>query len=410
MKSPALHQLFFSAGLFFLYLCCFFLPISSSIMTISSTGLALCWLLSGEYKKLPAIVRANRITWPPLLLFTMLLIGLFYSTASWQESLMIFKKYRELFFFVIVFSFLQSTRKRSAATPPFVNTRYALIAGMTTLMLISYAMYFGWVPIEKVGYSTIHHITHSFFMAMLSFWIIQEFVNRPKNRGTLLDLLFLLIFILATINIFFISPGRSGMMVYILLLVLAIVQQLKPKQTALSLLLVCGLLAGLYYSSENVAIRVNDAARDIQTYRPGASRSSLGMRFDWWQNSLNLIEKAPLTGYGTGSFATEQKRLTKGTATKTSDNPHNEYLMLGVQLGVPGIVAFIALLISLFLFSFSLPRGSRNILQGTILAFAWGCLANSWLLDSHPSHFFLIATAILVSDKEVKTDDPGGSI
>ncbi len=410
MKSSSLPQFFFSVGLFFLYLCCFFMPISSSIMTISSVGMVLCWLLSGEYKKLPQIIRTNRITWLPLLLFTMLLAGVFYSSADWQESLLIFKKYRELFYFAIVISFLQTASKKSASTLFFVNARYTLMAGMTTLMLISYAMYFGWIPVEKVGYSTIHHITHSFFMAMLSLWVMQEFINGRDNRRGLFNFLLPLIFILATINIFFISYGRSGMVIYILLLVLSAVQQLKPRQTAISLLLVCGLLTGIYYSSENVAERVNAAVYDIQNYRPGAARSSLGMRLDWWQNSLTLINKAPFTGYGTGSFATEQRKLTKGTATQTSDNPHNEYLMLGVQLGLPGIIAFLALLTSLFLFSFSLPRGSRNILQGTVLAFAWGCLANSWLLDSHPSHFFLIATAVLVNEKERKIDDSSGII
>ncbi len=402
MKSSSLYQSFFSAGLFFLYLCCFFLPISSSAMTISSAGMVLCWLLSGEYKKLPQLIKTNRILWPPLLLFAMLFIGVFYSSAGWQESLMILKKYRELFYFVIVFSFLQTARNNSTGFLSVINARYVLLAGMTTLMLISYAMYFGWVPIEKAGFSTIHHITHSFFMAMLSFWIMQEFADGIEQKRGPLNFLLLPIFILATVNIFFISLGRSGMVIYIILLILSAIQRLKPRQTVISLLLVCGLLAGIYYNSENAATRINAAVRDIQTYNPGASRSSLGMRFDWWQNSVTLIKKAPLTGYGTGSFATEQKKLTKGTATQISDNPHNEYLMLGVQLGIPGIIAFFALLTSLFSFSFSLPAGSRNMLQGTVLAFAWGCLANSWLLDSHPSHFFLIVTAVLVSEKRQK--------
>ncbi len=402
MKSSSLYQFFFSAGLFFLYLCCFFLPVSSSAMTISSAGMVLCWLLCREYKKLPQLIRTNRILWPPLLLFAMLFIGLFYSSAGWQESLVIFKKYRELFYFIIVFSFLQTARNNSTGFLSALNARYVLLAGMTTLMLISYAMYFGWIPEEKAGSSTIHHITHSFFMAMLSFWIVQEFANGIEQKRGAPNFLLLPIFILATINIFFISLGRSGMVVYIILLVLSAVQRLKPRQTVISLLLVCGLLAGIYHNSENAATRIDAAIRDIQTYNPGASRSSLGMRFDWWQNSVTLIKKAPLTGYGTGSFATEQKTLTRGTATQISDNPHNEYLMLGVQLGIPGIVAFFILLTSLFSFSFSLPEGSRNMLQGTVLAFAWGCLANSWLLDSHPSHFFLIAAAVLVSEKRQK--------
>ncbi len=198
MKSSSLYQFFFSAGLFFLYLCCFFLPVSSSAMTISSAGMVLCWLLCREYKKLPQLIRTNRILWPPLLLFAMLFIGLFYSSAGWQESLVIFKKYRELFYFIIVFSFLQTARNNSTGFLSALNARYVLLAG----------------------------------------------------------------FILATINIFFISLGRSGMVVYIILLVLSAVQRLKPRQTVISLLLVCGLLAGIYHNSENAATRIDAAIRD----------------------------------------------------------------------------------------------------------------------------------------------------
>ncbi len=329
---------------------------------------------------------------------------------------MIFKKYRELFYFIIVFSFLQTAKKKEGVSY-LLNARYALLAGMTTLMLISYGMYFGLVPMKGVdyavlqqipriffrysqfivNYSTVHHIVHSFFMAMLSFWALQEIPAKEQRKSKVLTILFSLLFILATINVFFVSSGRSGMVIYTLLAAVFIVQRCKLRQTVFALLLICGLLTVSYFSSENMALRVDTAIEDIRNYRSGTSRSSLGMRLDWWQDSLILIRNAPLAGYGTGSFATEQKKLVAGTTTKPSDNPHNEYLMLGVQLGIPGIVIFIAMLGALFFYSFSLFKKERHLLQGTVLAFAWGCLANSWLLDSHPSHFFLIAAAILTS-------------
>ncbi len=335
---------------------------------------------------------------------------------------MILKKYRELLYFPIVLSLLYTASRHNIAPLPLLYARYALLAGMTMLMCISYGMYWGWIPMKGVdyatiqqipqeffaystfivNYSTIHHITHSFFMAILSFWALQESIARQYKKEKFRKILFLVLFFLATINVFFISAGRSGMAVYALLILLCAVQRLKLWQSALCLLLVCSLFTGIYYSSVNTAQRIDAAVRDIRHYHQGISRSSLGMRFDWWQNSLTLIRKAPLTGHGTGSFTTEQKKLIEGTAIKPSDNPHNEYLILGVQLGIPGIAAFLLLLTSLFRFSFSLPRERRYILQGITLAFAWGCLANSWLLDSHPSHFFIIATAILTSEKSQK--------
>lgn len=404
MKNAAIRQTFFSGGLFFLSLSCFFLPLSSSLMSIGCAGLILSWLLSGEIGNLPKVVRENRATWPPLLLFIMLFIGIFYSAAGWQESLMIFKKYRELIYFPIVLSFLLTERERRGSHDAAHRAKYALLAGMTTLMLLSYAMYFGWIATEKFGHSTIHHITHSLFMAILAFWALQKTLFSAREQGHWQRAGFFLLFLLAAANLLFIAFGRSGMVIFALLLVLTLVQRLRPAQTLLALLFLCGVLTGLYYSSDNLSKRIDASVQDVKNYQPGASRSSLGMRFDWWHNSLTLIKQAPLTGHGTGSFAAEQNKLvsTSGKATKLSDNPHNEYLLLGVQLGLPGVLVFLALLIRFFLDASSLPQENRILLQGVVLAFAWGSLANSWLLDSHPSHFLLITAAVLISEKETK--------
>ena len=90
------------------------------------------------------------------------------------------------------------------------------------------------------------------------------------------------------------------------------------------------------------------------------------MRFDWWQNSVDLIKAKPLTGHGTGSFEKVQKDLIKGTRTKPSDNPHNEYLLLSVQVGIAGGLLFIAILASLFRRSFLLAGTDRYLLQGVV--------------------------------------------
>lgn len=402
MNYSTLKKFFYSGGLLFLCLCCFFVPLSSSFMSISFAGLVLCWFFSGEVKKLPNIIQENKSTWFPLLLFAILFLGVFYSSASWEESLMILKKYRELLYFPIILSFLHTERKRQPKTNPSRYAKCALFAGMVVLMLLSYSMYFGWIPIAKFGYSTIHHITHSFFMAILAFWALQNSLVLKERDKKWYRVVFFSVFLLAMANLFFIAFGRSGMVIFAILLVLTILQKLRIHQTILSLLLVCGLLIGIYFTSQNFSARVDATINEVVHYQPGVSRSSLGMRFDWWHNSIQLIEKSPLIGYGTGSFATEQQKIITDKKTQPSDNPHNEYLLLGVQLGLPGIFVFLALLIHFFRISYILPQKEKNILQGVVLAFAWGCLANSWLLDSHPGHFFMVITAILISNEQKK--------
>ena len=120
------------------------------------------------------------------------------------------------------------------------------------------------------------------------------------------------------------------------------------------------------------------------------------MRFDWWHNSLSLISEKPYFGHGTGPFEAEQAKIIKGTKTMKSDNPHNEFLLLGVQVGLVGVALYLAILASLFIASFRNARPGNFLLQGVVIAMFCGCLMNSFLYDSHQGHFFAIMSAVLL--------------
>ena len=139
-------------------------------------------------------------------------------------------------------------------------------------------------------------------------------------------------------------------------------------------------------------------------YQATWSRTSLGMRLDWWQNCLDLIKEKPTFGHGTGSFKIAQNKvLTKGNHTWPTDNPHNEYLFIAVQTGLVGLFLFISLLAAQFFSSLKLQPPRKYLLQGVIVAMSAGCLMNSFLFDSHPGHFYAIITAILAAPS-IKTN------
>jgi O-antigen ligase len=386
----------FKAGLFFLYASCFFIPLATSLQSICTTAMVIFWLFSGEVKKLPALMRKYRILWPPILLLAMFTIGLFYSIGSWDDRLDFFKKYRELAFFPMVISLLLTAKMKSGNTKAVEIAKLSFLYGAAALMVLSYLMYFGLIPSEKPGYSTLHHITHSFFMALLSFWALQ-YALRPKGEiRPLLRGLLLGVFLLAAGNLLFISPGRTGMATLVVLMAVTFLQRLQIKQCAIAAVLLAALCGAIYCTSAHVSTRVNQAITEVKKYHPENSRTSLGMRFDWWNNSAALIKESPVIGYGTGSFRAAQL-LVRNKWTKRTANPHNEYLLIFVQLGVIGEALFLLMLCSLFAFSCKLPEEEKNLLQGAVVAFAWACLANSFLLDSHPSNFLMVLSAVLVA-------------
>jgi len=155
-----------------------------------------------------------------------------------------------------------------------------------------------------------------------------------------------------------------------------------------------------FFTSSNFSTRVKEAVDEVKSYQAESSRTSLGMRFDWWLNSVELIKEKPAFGHGTGSFKAVQTALITGSDTQITDNPHNEYFLIGVQTGIFGLLLFLSLLVAQFFASLKLEPQGRYVLQGIVVAMAVGCLMNSFLFDSHPGHFYAILSAILITSSQ----------
>jgi O-antigen ligase len=78
-------------------------------------------------------------------------------------------------------------------------------------------------------------------------------------------------------------------------------------------------------------------------------------------------------------------------------NPHNEYLMMSVQLGAIGLAAFLWLLWQLWQTSLRTPSLEGVFSAGYVVAFAAACAANSLLLDFPEGHLLIFLAGILLA-------------
>ncbi|MBM9602672.1 O-antigen ligase family protein [Desulfopila inferna] len=377
---------FETAALFCATASCLVIPFASSLLSLFSILTLIFWIISGKIKEIPSITRSNPIAFLTILLFGFFVIGLFYTAADISEALAVFKKYRELIFVPILISLLRDhpiARK---------NCEYGFIFGCIILLLISYSMYFSILPSARYGHSIVYHITHSYFMAILAFWAIHKAIDSYQYRY-----LWIVIYFLAVFNLFYIAPGRTGMLVFLALMVLFLIQRLSVLQQFVGLFLLTLLLSIIYTTSDNFSSRSNIALKEIQNYHYGETRTSLGMRFDWWVNSIILIKQKPLLGHGTGSFEEVHDELIADTAIQGTDNPHNEYLFIGVQLGIIGLATFLLIFLAQIKYSFKLEKPDKRFVQGVVVAMAVGCLMNSFLFDSHQGHFWAFLSGLYFS-------------
>ncbi len=374
------------AGAFFVLLACFFTPLSTSLLAICSLVAVLVWLLSGGLSDLPRVLQNHPPAILALLLFALMCLGILYSSAEPLQAFDTLRKYRELLLLPIMISLLSlSGEYREMAENSFVS-------GCIVLLLISYGMALHIIPEARYGHSLVFHITHNFFMATLSFWALHRAIDSHQYRYFWGG-----VFLLTVVNMFYIAPGRTGMLVFICLMLLFLYQRFALVHWLIGMFLMAGTILIIYATSVNFANRVDEVVAEMQHYEAGQSRTSIGQRFDWWYTCFALIKEKPLLGHGTGSFSSAQKELLQDSDVTPTDNPHNEFLFLTVQFGFTGLLLFGALALSQLRGYRYLPENKKWLLQGVVLAMLCGSLINSLLFDSQQGHFYLFMSAALMS-------------
>ncbi|MDY6878138.1 MAG: O-antigen ligase family protein [Chloroflexota bacterium] len=109
----------------------------------------------------------------------------------------------------------------------------------------------------------------------------------------------------------------------------------------------------------------------------GEATSGLDNRIEIWSRAIYAIQDFPFTGVGLGTFERVVAVLyplflhPEGTVP----HAHNLYLQVAVDLGLPGLVAYLALLGLSFATAFSAYRVFRRGGQGALAMLCAGCVA-----------------------------------
>lgn len=208
------------------------------------------------------------------------------------------------------------------------------------------------------------------------------------------------------VNVFVMLQGRTGQVIALLLIFVVAVRfvLLLRRQSALRAGLAAGVfvLAGIALVVAACTVhngRLTKVVTEVQQYRQSDAVTSTGLRLEWYKKGLELYRQRPLIGYGAGGLESEFEKLTAGKTAaegQLTSNPHNEYLLMAVQLGTLGLVLFVNLIVQIARGSRTLDPRSRHLLLGWLAIFAIGSLANSLLLDFAEGHLIVLLAGILL--------------
>ena len=202
------------------------------------------------------------------------------------------------------------------------------------------------------------------------------------------------------VPIVFLSQGRTG---YVALLIGALTvfllrTRITPLRTLGGVAAIALLSAGIYMASPNVKSRTNDLVTEIRTEHP---RTPNGVRLSFMRVGLREFTAHPLIGLGTGSFAQAYAPTALADWPAGSDmaharhQPHSEFVLVAVQLGLLGTLVYFAMLASLG----SAALGRRGIeadsLALLLVIYVVTSMFNSLLWDTTEAHWFLLLAGCL---------------
>lgn len=352
------------------------------------------------------IARSHPVARAATLLFLALLLAMSYGMTPLTEAFSILGKYVDLLFIPIMLIWLSNENVRCRA-------RYAFLLAMAITLVMSYLVWMKVLPgmswmntIDAPGNPAIFHsyITQNNMMAFAAFLGLLEL----RSSNGRIRLAWAAFSLLAIINIAFMMQGRTGYLILVVLLTwfawttLARAMQRRGRnwgweQGVYILLLLAAIVSLAYQTSTRLHNRVSLVLSEYRAWTPDHGKdTSTGQRLDFYSNTLQIVEEHALIGVGTGGFPEAFKQQVQGTDVLLTNNPHNEYLLIAVQTGLPGLALLLYLFFTQWRCAPRLPTAlEQDAARGLVLAYLVNCMFNSALHDHADGLLFAFMTAAL---------------
>jgi O-antigen ligase len=379
----------------------FSIPVSTALDSILGISVAAFWVFGAGYRKKWDLIRGNPVAMLSLAMFGLLVLGGFYSDASWGEVLKVLGKYSDLLLLSLLIPLFQDVQMRRNGLAAFFLT---IVVVLILSYLIGFGMISGGGPFkgdENYGIVFRSHITHSLLVAFsaFAFATLARSAGSPHRR-----MLWIALAVMAVYNVLFMIKGRTGYLVLGVLMVYFFVEWLRWKGFLIAVLGGSVIVVCAFFLSNVFHARVSRTAAEFHMWRSGqvpvvaetSEEGGLWVRLAFYQDSLAIVRDSPVFGVGTGGFAPAFAEKVKNSRVPATTNPHSEYLLIAVQLGLFGLAVLLYLFYTQWRLAVDLPGLlERNLARGLLLTIMTTCLVNSSLLDHGEGIFYAWMSGLL---------------
>lgn len=374
------------------------LLLAATLLTLpmSSTAKSICLGLSVVTILLTPTYRADVVSlfstkWfkAALLLFGIALVACLWSPASLSAKGFTIEKYSKLLYLPILVVGFQKNKTRQLGLHAFLLAM-VVTSGLSILKFHGFLQSFNFDPDHVFR----NHIMTGFMVAFAAYLSLL-FSYRQQGYTRLVYGLLAFVF---TYQILFVSSGRTGYAIYLLLMSLLVLQLCTWRQAIAGILLVGALFSISYFVSPVMKKRVDLSVQQIKGYQHNKN-TDIGLRLQFHDYAYKLFKRHPLFGNGTASF-TYYFGIEKPVAFWSWRllEPHSQYWLVAAEFGLLGITA-------LFFFFISLIQASLRLDKMKVIAFAMlvpfmiGNLSDSLLFYSGSGYFFILFMALCLGEK-----------
>ncbi|RJG02019.1 O-antigen ligase family protein [Noviherbaspirillum sedimenti] len=372
-------------------------PVAMGVANALTLLLLLAWIFSGNHRAHWHAIRANPVIMMALLLYGVILLGASYSAAPAADITLHLTKYAKLLFVAVLFSILGDRTWQRRCMVAFTAAMLFILA--STWMNLWFVL--PWSKTQTPGWGLSHHVFGDYITqnVMMAFFVLWSLVSAKAQKTVARRAAWLAIALLAAVSITHLSDGRSGYLLLATTLLIFVLATLRGKALwAMLIASVLGLGVTLM-SSQSLMQRFERAAVEARQSETD-NQSSIGHRLYNYRKTPELIMEKPLLGWGTGAYHTQICRIVEKPEWCPVFNwhPHNQYLFLGADHGMLGILAYLALMASMVWLALrDQDISSRTLLLGLAGLLAVNSLVNSPLWSSRESHFFMFMMALLAA-------------
>lgn len=300
-----------------------------------------------------------------------------------------------------------------ALIPAFITNKqkelaiYVFITSSFINLIVIYLKISGLISIYTFEAGTSQAFKDSIYTSLafsLSIFFCLTLASHKSQHHYLKTFLFLMAGVFFH-YLYFIGVGRTGQILGIFLIFGYCAHQIYCGKIRY-IFMILFLALTLLITNNSFTKRIGASISEAQIYQSKADSdladqdSSFGLRSEWAINSIRLYLKKPITGFGVGNFEESYRKYFPARFDKYGeavDNPHNQYLLISVELGALGLILMAIMLFATIRpgISVGCDKGQRSMLLATTASLIIGSIANSWLKDHTSSIIFITLIAAL---------------